>query len=123
MAINGNNILVYRNGTAIAGTTSNEIQTNVETLEIGAPNSSQWRELITQRKSWSVLVNYLISDFADVRDVLNVGATYTLKIRGRNSQDSTGVSGTAILKVCKITSTRGNLVSGSFQFEGTGQLS
>ena len=90
MAINGNNVLIYRNGTAIAGTISNEIQTGAELIEISSPTSGQWKEYIAGRKSWSVNVSYLILANNGVRDLLNVGSSYTLKIRGRNATDATG---------------------------------
>ena len=70
--------------------------------------------------NWSINVSYLVLAYNGVRELLNVGTTYTLKFRGRNQSDSTGVTGTAILKNCKITATKGNLVQGSFQFVGTG---
>lgn len=123
MAILGNNILIYRNGTAIAGTVSNEIQSGAELIEISSPTSGQWKEYIAGRKSWSINVSYLVLAYNGVRDLLNIGTTYTLKFRGRNSSDATGVQGTAILKSCKITATKGNIVQGSFQFTGTGTLS
>ncbi len=122
MAINGNNVLIYRNGTAIAGTISNEIQTGAELIEISSPTSGQWKEYIAGRKSWSVNVSYLILANNGVRNLLNVGSLYILKIRGRNATDATGVVGTGILKSCKITATRGNLVQGSFTFQGTSSL-
>ena len=123
MAILGNNILIYRNGTAIAGTVSNEIQSGAELIEISSPTSGQWKEYIAGRKNWSINVSYLVLAYNGVRDLLNVGTTYTLKFRGRNSSDATGVQGTAILKSCKITATKGNIVQGSFHFTGTGTLS
>lgn len=123
MALLGNNILIYRSGTAIAGTTSNEIQSESDLIEISSPTSGQWKEYIEGRKSWSINVSYLVLAYNGVRELLNVGTTYTLKFRGRNSSDSTGVQGTAILKSCKITATKGNLCQGSFQFVGTGALS
>jgi predicted secreted protein len=123
MAINGNNILIYRDGTAIAGTASNEIQAGAELIEISSPTTGEWKQYITGRKSWSVNVSYLILANTGVRELLNVGTSYTIKIRGRNATDATGVVGTAILKSCKITATKGNLAQGSFQFVGTGALS
>lgn len=122
MAINGNNVLIYRNGTAIAGTITNEIQTGADLIEISSPTSGQWKEYIAGRKSWSINVSYLVLAYNGVRDLLNVGTTYTLKFRGRNSSDATGVVGTGILKSCKITATKGNLVQGSFTFQGTSSL-
>jgi len=124
MALNGNNIIVYLNGTAIAGATTSDSQNTVDLVEIGSPLSSgKWKQFVTKRKSWSVTVNYLVLQYSDIRDLLKVGESYTLKIRGRNSSDSTGVSGTAILKSCQITAQRGNLVQGTFQFQGNSSLS
>ena len=123
MAINGNNILIYYNGTAISGTKSNEIQTDTELIEISSPSSGEWKSYITGRKNWSINVSFLVLAYDGVRNLLNVGNTFTIKFKGRNSSDSDGVSGFAILKNCKITAIKGNLVQGSFQFVGTGILS
>ena len=122
MAILGNNILIYRNGTAIAGTVSNEIQSGAEVIEISSPTSGQWKEFIAGRKSWSVNVNFLVLAVSDPTYLLLVGESYTLTFRSRATSTG-GVTGTAILKTCKITATKGNLVQGSFQFVGSSQLS
>ena len=124
MALNGNNIIIYLNGTAIAGATTSDSQSTIDLMEITSPLSTgTWKQFITKRKSWSVTVNYLVLQYTGVQDLLKVGTSYTLKIRGRSSSDSTGVSGTAVLKTCRITSQRGNLVQGSFQFQGNSALS
>ena len=122
MAILGNNILIFRDGTAIAGTISNEIQSESDLIEKSSPTSGQWKENVTGRKGWSINVSHLVLAYDGVRELLNVGSTYTLKFRGRNSADNTGVTGNAILKVCKITATKGNIAQGSFQFVGDGAL-
>lgn len=136
MAKNGNNIIVYSGGTAIAGTRSSEIQSGAELIEVsdptqGNPTQGTWRQYIAGRKEWSVTVGFLvlsdsalaISNKTGIQDLLQVGNTFTLKIKERTAADSDGVTGTAILKTCKITMTRGNLVQGSFQFTGNGALS
>ena len=124
MALKGNNLLVFLNGTAIAGATVSDAQAGVDLLEIGSPiGSGQWRQYITRRKYWSINVNYLVLQNTGVKDLISVGTTYTLKFKERSSSDNTGVSGQAILKVCRITAQKGNLVQGSFQFQGNGQLS
>ena len=129
MAINGNNILVYKGGIAIAGTKSNEIQSGVDVIEISSANDGAWKKFIAGRKEWSVTTNFLILNYVPgqaitttngINDLLYVGQTYTLKFQKRNG--TSGVTGTAILKTCKVTATRGNLCAGSFQFQGTGQL-
>lgn len=121
MAANGNTLLVYMGDSVIAGTKSNEIQCGCETIEVSSPAQGQWRSFIAGRKDWSVNVSYLVAAASDVEDnILTVGQTYTL-----NMYDRTGwltLSGQAICTTCRITATRGNLISGSFVFKGTGAL-
>lgn len=121
--INGNDIFVTLNGTIIAGTKSNEIQTECDIIEITNPNSGEWRQFMTGRKEWSVQTTYLITAVTNIRQLLNIGTSYTLVFRDRNSTTGASVSGTAILKTCKISSVRGSLVTGTFAFQGTGALS
>jgi hypothetical protein len=131
MAKNGNNIIVYSGGTAIAGTRSSEVQSGSELIEVSSPTQGTWRQYIAGRKEWSVTVGFLvlsdsalaISNKTGIQDLLQVGNTFTIKIKERTAADSDGVTGTVILKTCKITMTRGNLVQGSFQFTGNGELS
>lgn len=123
MALNGNNIIVYSGGSAIAGTRSNEIQTQCELIEISSPSEGQWRKYIAGRKDWRLSVGFLVSSQATVlSQLLNIGQTYTLKIFERGYESSRNVSGQAILKTCKITATRGNLCQGSFEFVGCSAL-
>jgi len=122
-AINGNNIFVTLGGTIIAGTRSNEIQTDCDMIEISNPNSGDWRQYMAGRKDWSVQTSFLVTNVTNIRQLLNIGTSYNLVFRDRNSTSGASVSGTAILKTCKISSVRGNLVTGSFAFQGTGALS
>lgn len=129
MAILGNNIYIAtvndNTPTIIAGTRSNEIQSGAELIEISGPNSGQWRQYITGRKEWSFTTNFLLLENIDVRKLLNIGNTFNIAIISRTpSGISTTIqlTGTAILKTCKITSTIGNIANGSFQFVGNGEL-
>ena len=122
MAVLGNNIIVLMNGTAIAGTKSDEIQVDCETIEIASATDQAWTHFITGRKSWSLTVGWLVLANQDVRKALLVGSTVTIKIKGRGESDANGLSGSAILRTCKITATRGNLAQGSFAFVGNGPL-
>lgn len=121
MAYNGNNILVLRDGTAIAGVKSHEIQTSAGTIEISSATQQDWREYIADRKEWSLNVNYLVLAAANMTDLLSVGTAYTIAITDRAG--TVTVSGSAILENCKQTYQRGNLVQGTFQFRGSGALS
>ena len=122
MAVLGNNIIVFMNGTAIAGTKSDEIQVDCETIEIASETDQEWVHFISGRKSWSLTVGWLVLANQDVRKVLLAGSSVTIKIKGRGESDSSGLQGAAILKTVKITATRGNLAQGSFAFVGNGPL-
>lgn len=120
MAQKGNNIIVLRNGTAIAGVKSDEIQSGSETIEIASATQQDWKEFIAGRKEWSLNTNYLLLADSRLADLLNVGTVYELAVTDR--EGNTTVSGRAILTICKQTHTRGNLCQGTFQFRGTGPL-
>lgn len=110
------------NGQAIAGTKSDEIQVDCETIEIASATDQGWTHYLAGRKSWSLTVGWLVLANTDVRKALLAGSVVTIKIKGRGESDSSGVSGSAILKTVKITATRGNLAQGSFAFVGNGPL-
>ena len=120
MAINGNNILIYINGAAVAGTKSNEVQSNRELIEIASPTSGEWREFITGRKDWGFTVSWLVSSHQDIEQLLLDAEVVTVRILGRGQ--SLGLTGRAIVQSCKMTFTRGNLAQGSLQLKGSGPL-
>ena len=122
MAVLGNNIIVLMNGQAIAGTKSDELQVDCETIEIASATDQGWTHYISGRKSWSLTVGWLVLANTDVRKVLLVGSSVTIKIKGRGDTDANGLQGSAIISKAKITATRGNLATGSFQFVGNGPL-
>lgn len=128
MAINGNNIIIKKGGTAIAATKSNEITVDSEVIEISSPTTGQWKSFISGRKEWSITTNFLIRSEADIKNrlyennQLTVGQTYSLTICTNIQGGATHLTGNAILKAYKVTATRGNLCTGSFVFVGVGAL-
>ena len=120
MAINGNNILIYVNGAVVAGTRSNEVQTNRELIEIASPTSGEWRQFITGRKDWGFTVSWLVSSHSDIQQLLLSAGVVTVRIVGRG--ETLGLTGRAIVQTCRMTFTRGNLAQGSLQLKGTGAL-
>ena len=109
-------------GVAIAGTKSDELQVDCETIKIASATDQGWTHYISGRKSWSLTVGWLVLANTDVRKALLVGSSVTIKFKGRNATDANGLSGSAIIKTCKITAIRGNLAQGSFTFAGNGPL-
>ena len=129
MARNGNTILVYLGNTLVGGMKSNDIETDIEMVEVSSPATGTWRTYRTGRKEWKVTVNYLVlnnsslgNNAAALKDLLCIGNSYTLKFMPRGGDSSTGVAGTAILKTCRVSAAKGNLVTGQFTFIGSGAL-
>lgn len=120
MALEGRNIMIYRDGVLIAGTRSNDVESECEKKEVSSPAVGVWRRYKAGRKGWRVTVNYLVPAVANLDDLLKVGETYALEFRDRSGN---GLGGQALCDFCKITATLGNLVQGSFQFTGDGELS
>jgi predicted secreted protein len=122
MAINGNNIIVYSNGTAIAGTKSDTISVSGSLIEIASPSDGAWEHFIAGRKNWSLNVGWLVSTAPDIRKVLQVGTRVQLKIKGRGDSDANGLTGYTIMQTADISAIRGSLATGSFKFKGDGPL-
>lgn len=120
MAVNGNNILIYVGGQAVAGTKSSEVQTNKELTEYADPTSGAWRAYKEGRKDWGFSISHLITTHQDIEQLLLTAGTVTVRILGRGQ--SLGLTGQAIVQSCKMTFTTGNLAQGSLQLKGTGAL-
>ena len=126
MATNGNNILIGTMSgstfTALAAVKSHEANSSADTIEKASSTQQDWKEFIAGRKEWSINVNYLVlqDSNTNVEDLLKVGTTYAIRIKGRTG--SYKVSGNAICTQCKQSYTRGTLAVGTFAFKGTGAL-
>ena len=46
MATNGNNVLIYVDGSLVAGTRSDEVQTDGGLIEISSPDTGAWAAFI-----------------------------------------------------------------------------
>ena len=124
--MNGNYIVIGtvsgQTFTPLAAVKSQDIQNGADTIEKASSSQQNWKEFIAGRKEWGINVNYLVLENANtnVRDVLKVGDTYTLRIKDRDGNYS--ITGNAICTQCKQTYSNGNLCAGSFAFKGTGAL-
>ena len=122
MAKNGNDILVYMNGVAIASARSAEVRVDGELLEVASPTQGDWREFLAGRKEWDVQVGYLVVANADLAKLIQVNQKVQLIINGRTSGDTPGLIGSAFIKTAKQTYNRGSIIQGSFAFKGSGPL-
>lgn len=119
--IQGNNVIIKLNGTAILYSKSCTISHDCETQEISSPSAGMYRQYIARRKTWKVSVNYLIGSTIK-EGLLRVGNAYTLSAQARNSS-ADSVSGTVICTKCSVNGTTGNLATGQFEFMGVSALS
>ena len=120
----GNDVLVYVNGSAIAATRTDEIHTECGIIPIASPDTGDWDASLPGRKSWSINKGWLVvsTDYSadDLERLLLVGTIVTIRILGRGK--TYGLTGSAIVRTCDVRGSRGTLASGSFAFQGTGAL-
>lgn len=119
--MNGNEIIILVNGVAIWGTKSDEIQVGCETIPISSPSDGAWTAAIAGRKSWAITVGFLLSGTPQMYSSVDmVGTNVIMRIKYRTG--TVWLEGMAICTTFKVTATKGNLVQGSFAFQGTGPL-
>lgn len=127
MAVLGNNIFIATNdstlspGTSqiIAGTRTNEINTECGAIEVASATQQDWQEFIAGRKSWSLSVGWLLLANADVQKILKVGTMVTIYVKTGSTQLLTGK---ALITQARLTLGQGNLANGSFALKGSGAL-
>lgn len=130
MAVNGNNIVVYKYNTtasawqAIAATKSDELQAECKMLEKASSTQHEWEEYNPGRKNWKLNVGWLVTAISDIENVLTIGERVKIHIgaRGGYNDGAGGLTGFAFVQTCKVTMTKGNLSNGSFAFVGDGPL-
>ena len=109
--------------TPIAGARSCDIETDCDLKAVSSPSSGEYLEYKTGRKTWSVMVNYLLlSTGTPVLDAKNIGTRYYLKCYTNSNSSTDKIEGYAILRSVKITGTVGNLAQGSWVFQGDGAI-
>lgn len=126
----GNDIIVLADSKVICGTKTNDIQCDAELVNVSSSSDGAWVHRVVGRKEWSVTVSFLLVNVASdtthqsvsIGNLLSVGSSYTLRIKPRNGLASDSLQGSAFLKSMKVTGTRGNLATGSWQFVGNGPL-
>jgi hypothetical protein len=123
MLIQGRNLLVVADGTAIAGCKTCDVDAEVDLLEVSSPSTGVWREYIAGRKNWSVSASTLVTSLHDT--LVQVGQKVWLTVVVRDDtglMTSDRLSGWAYVQQAKVTGAWGNLTKGSFVFQGSGEL-
>lgn len=126
MAVLGNNIVIMvqngQNWEAIAATKSDRIQVNGEMIEINDPDSGQWRKFLMGKLSWALNIGWLVTQAADLRNVLLVGSRVKVRIGQSTFSASTGLEGYAYIQQCECGATINSLATGAFVLQGDGAL-
>ena len=120
--IKGRDLNIYSGNKVIAMSRSCEIDEQCDVKEVSSPASGKARTFKAGRSTWGIQLQFLVSADATVKDHLQkVGETYTISFK-RNGDASDVMTGEAICTQCKITATLGNLLQGTFIFQGSGPL-
>ena len=121
--IQGRNLLVVVDGTAVAGCKSCDVDAETDMLEKSSPSTGVWREYEPGRKGWSVSTSMLVSSVHDtiVQNGQKVWLTCVVRTdAGLMTEDR--LSGWAFIRQAKVTGSCQNLSKGSFVFQGSGEL-
>ena len=121
--IQGRNLLIVVDGTAVAGCKSCDVDAETDMLEKSSPSTGVWREYEPGRKGWSVSTSMLVSSMHDtiVQNGQKVWLTCVVRTdAGLMTEDR--LSGWAYVKTAKVTGAWGSLTKGNFIFQGSGEL-
>ena len=69
--MNGKNLILKVNGTAVAAAKSCSIDTKCDLLEVSSPSDGAWRRFWVGRKEWSVSCSYLLT-YENLTGVLGI---------------------------------------------------
>ena len=119
--LKGNDIIVILNGEAIAATRSDELQVGCDAIPISSRTNGDWTDVIAGRKSWTLTTGFLIANQLKFFDGIDMVGMYVI-LRIKHRTGTSWYEGTALCTQFRVTATRGNLVQGSFAFQGKGKL-
>lgn len=118
--MNGNKIILTKDGVAFGALVSHDVQTEGDTVEVAGATQGTYREFIPGRKTWVMTATCLVISSAIFANLLQAGNTFSLKSTDRQLENN--VHGLARLEESRITAHRGNLVQGFFRFKGIDYL-
>ena len=113
-------ITTASNGVLVALAKSCEINIDCDEIEVSSATSGKWKDFIPGRNSWTISVSYIVTAGGLAADILKVGTVVNLKVK--DGDTGTPLVGSAIVKTCKVTASRGDIAKGSFSFRGKGPL-
>ena len=122
MNIKGSTIVLIKNGLVVAALVTQDVSASAERIGTAGATQGQWTEAITGQRNWEVNATWLLNNGGLLTDdMLQVGETFVLKIANRSMPDD-AVFGLARLKQCSVKGVVGNIVTGTFKFDGSDEL-
>lgn len=119
----GKNLVITSTGegaAVLAASRSCRIEVEADLLETISPTSSSFRTYEPGVKDWTLSTGHLLLSGVKTK-LLAVGQTYNITCQVVGAPTDT-LSGTVICRRCTIDGQVGSLASGSFVFQGTGEL-
>jgi len=112
--IHGRELKIYKNGEAIACSTSCNYEANAEVIEVASATSANAKEYIVGKQSWTVENSSLFATTSNFN--LATGDEVDLRFRS----NTTEYGGRARCTSCKLVATIGNLCKYTATFVGDG---
>lgn len=119
MHLQGNNLIIYVDGVAVAAAKSCTV-----TMEVGSidtAGSGRWKSSIPTVKDWSVKTSVLVTSL-NGHFALSGKVRLSVAVVDGGEMTTDRMTGEAIVTSANVTAAVGNLVQGNFSFKGSGAL-
>lgn len=125
--INGNELLLYVNGSAVACCLNHSLQMSTEEIDVTTKDSDGWKEIILGLRSWIITGEGLTEfsatyGFNDLVTVWKNKTMVTIQFKTDNTDDKV-FSGSAYITELSEDAAMNDATSFSFTMQGTGVLS
>lgn len=119
MHLQGNNLIIYVDGVAVAAAKSCTVTMEVGSIETAG--SGQTKASMPTVKDWSVKTSVLVTSL-NGHFALNGKVRLSVAVVDGGEITTDRMTGEAIVTNVNVSAAVGNLVQGSFSFKGTGAL-
>ena len=119
MHLQGNNLIIYVDGVAVAAAKSCTVTMEVGSIETAG--SGRTKASMPTVKDWSVKTSVLVTSL-NGHFALNGKVRLSVAVVDGGEITTDRMTGEAIVTSANVTAAVGNLVQGNFSFKGSGQL-
>ena len=120
MKLIGNDIIIYKDGTAIALSKNGTITLDAELMPIADPSDGEVTAYVIKRLTWKITTTSMVETVKGI--ITETGSIVNVKFGIRGDQGETRGGGSAIVTKTAVDGAVGNLATGRFEFVGTGRL-